>query len=128
MKNLFTNKLNNNFFYKFSFRNFSRKNRIEEILQEKYSPLKLEIINDSEKHSVAPGSETHFRIFLVSEKFKGKTKVQVHQEIYKLFLSEMGSKHENKLHSLSIVTKTPDEEIPNDVLKSEIPPKCASKI
>jgi stress-induced morphogen len=128
MKNLFTNKLNNNFFYKFSYRNFSRKNRIQEILQEKYSPLKLEIINDSEKHSVAPGSETHFRIFVVSEKFIGKTKVQTHQEIYKLFLNEMGDKHKNMLHSLSIVTKTPDQDSPNDGLGSVIPPKCASKI
>ena len=127
MKFYFTNNFNK-FFYKFTLRNFSRKNRMEEILQSKYSPIKLEIINDSEKHSVAPGSETHFRIFLVSEKFQGKTKVQVHQEIYKLFLNEMGSKHENKLHSLSIVTKTPDEEFPKEGLKSDIPPKCASKI
>ena len=122
-----------NFFLKFSSRNFtsiSRQKRMEEILHNKYNLLKLEIINDSDKHSVSPGSETHFRIFLVSEEFKGKTKVQIHQEIYKLFLSEMGNKHENKLHSLSIITKTPDEEFPKDGLNSDtnIPPKCASKI
>jgi BolA protein len=120
---------NLNFFLKFSLRNFcSRQKRMEEILRNKYSLLKLEIINDSDKHSVAPGSETHFRIFLVSEEFKGKTKVQIHQEIYKLFLNEMGNKHENKLHSLSIITKTPNEEFPENALKSDIPPKCSSKI
>ena len=122
------NQIYKNLFYKFSLRNFSRQNRMEEILRTKYAPIKLEIINDSDKHSVAPGSETHFRIFLVSEKFKGKTKVQVHQEIYKLFLNEMGNKHENKLHSLSIISKTPEEEFPNDGLKSDIPPKCTTKI
>ena len=119
---------NNKLFLYIPLCNFSiRQLRMQEILQEKYKPLKLEIINDSSKHSVAPGSETHFRIFLVSESFKGKTKVQIHQEIYKLFLNEMGDKHENKLHSLSIFTKTPEEEFNNYELKENIPPKCSSK-
>lgn len=128
IKNILSNNNINKFIFFPIQKNFSRQNRMTEILQDKYSPLKLEIINDSDKHSVAPGSETHFRIFLVSEKFKGKTKVQIHQEIYKLFLNEMGNKHENKLHSLSIITKTPDEEFNKNELKDNIPPKCSSKI
>ena len=35
--------------------------------------------------------------FFGSEKLKAKIKVQL--KIYKLFLNEMGNKHENKLHS-----------------------------
>ena len=109
-------------------KNFSRKERIEKTLIEKFSPTKLEIINDSNNHSVKEGSETHFRIYIVSESFKNKTKVQTHQEIYKLFLNEMGDKHLNKLHSLSIFSYTLEEYEKNETsLENKIPPACASK-
>lgn len=107
---------------------FSRKERMEKTLIEKFNPTKLEIINDSNNHSVKEGSETHFRVYIVSESFKNKTKVQTHQEIYKLFTSEMGDKHLNKLHSLSIFSYTPEEYEKNQSsLEQKVPPVCASK-
>lgn len=107
---------------------FSRKDRMEKTLIEKFNPIKLEIINDSNKHSVREGSETHFRVYIVSENFKNKTKVHTHQEIYKLFTNEMGEKHLNKLHSISIYSYTPEEYEKNQTsLENKIPPVCASK-
>lgn len=114
----------NNSFIKY----FSRKDRMEKTLIEKFNPTKLELINDSNNHSVKEGSETHFRVFIVSDDFKNKTKVQTHQEIYKLFINEMGEKHLNKLHSLSIFSYTPEEYEKNQSsLENKIPPVCASK-
>lgn len=107
---------------------FSRKERMEKTLMEKFNPTKLEIVNDSNSHSVKEGSETHFRVYIVSEGFKNKTKVQTHQEIYKLFTNEMGDKHQNKLHSLSIYSYSPEEYEKNQTsLENKIPPVCAGK-
>jgi len=107
---------------------FTRKERIEKTLLENFKPIRLEIINDSNKHSVKEGSETHFRIYIVSEEFKNKTKVKIHQDIYKLFLNEMGDKHLNKLHSLSIFSYSPEEyEKSQTNLENKIPPLCSGK-
>ena len=112
----------------FIIKHFSRKERMESTLIQKFNPVKLEIINDSNNHSVKEGSETHFRLYIVSECFKNKTKVQTHQEIYKLFTNEMGEKHLNKLHSLSIYSYSPEEYEKNKSLsENKIPPVCASK-
>ena len=44
---------------------------IEEKLKSAFGPLvHLDIINESYMHNVPKGSETHFKVVLVSEKFK----------------------------------------------------------
>lgn len=46
-------------------------------LVEKLDPTYLDVINDSYMHSVPPGSETHFKVVIVSEMFTGKSLVEV---------------------------------------------------
>ena len=60
-----------------------------------------------------------------SENFKNKSQIANHQSIYKLLSSEMGEKKDNKLHALSLVTKTPEEwsELNKTDFKIESP-KC----
>lgn len=41
------------------------------------SPAHLEVINESTMHNVPPGSETHFKVVVVSEEFEGKMPLQV---------------------------------------------------
>ena len=43
-------------------------------------PTKLEITNESHRHS--RGTDTHFNVLIVSEKFKNLSKVQQHQLVY----------------------------------------------
>ena len=42
---------------------------IENIVREKLSPEYLELVNESYMHSVPPGSESHFKLVLVSAQF-----------------------------------------------------------
>lgn len=87
----------------------TRENRIKDLITKTFKPSYLELINESYQHSVAPGSETHFKLIVVSDEFKGKSTIQTHQAIYKLLNSEMGEKRDNKLHALTIYAKTPEE-------------------
>ncbi len=103
----------------------SRQDRIKEIINKAFNPLHLEIINESYKHAVPKNSETHFKLIIISEHFKNKSQVVNHQSIYKLLYSEMGEKKDNKLHALSIITKTPEEW--NQLYREKIiadSPKC----
>ena len=88
---------------------FSRELRIKEKLTNEFKPLYLEVVNESYKHAVPKDSETHFKIVIVSNDFKGQTIVSIHRKIYSMFNDEMGEKKDNKLHALSIITKSEDE-------------------
>lgn len=84
----------------------NRQIRITEILKKEFSPIFLEVENESFKHNVPKESETHFKITIVSENFVNKTTIDVHRTIYKLLENEMGEKKDNKLHAISINHKT----------------------
>ena len=103
---------------------FSRQTRIKEKLYKEFNPAFLEVVNESFKHAVPKDSETHFKIIIVSNDFKGIPVVSIHRKIYSMFNDEMGEKKDNKLHALSIVTKTEDE------FKDKIPdsPNCVFKL
>jgi BolA protein len=88
---------------------------IAEKIQAELHPLvHHEIINESSGHSVPKGSETHFKLVLVSNKFTGLNPVQRHRLVYSLLKPEMRSTPEDnqnyhKIHALSIVAKTEAE-------------------
>ncbi len=78
---------------------------IEAKLQQQFCPNHLEVINESHMHNVPPGSESHFKVVVVSEQFEGKRKVPRHQSIYRLLAQEL----EGPIHALAIHTYTPHE-------------------
>jgi BolA protein len=84
---------------------------------EEFQPLHLEVINESDNHSVPKGSESHFRVVIVSERFAGKSRVKRHQEVYAC----LGSEFASGLHALSQYTYAPEE------WKGDAPssPQCA---
>lgn len=105
MRNFYSkNRLNT-----FKYFSTTRQEKIIHIMKSSFNPIHLEVINESYKHSVPKDYETHFKIIIVSEDFKQKSQIKIHQEIYKQLQSEMGEKFENKLHAVSIVSKTPEE-------------------
>ena len=75
---------------------------IEEKVRRALSPTHLEVINESHMHSVPPGSESHFKLVIVSPAFEGKSLVQRHQAVNKVLAEELG----NGLHALSMETLT----------------------
>lgn len=75
---------------------------IEEKVRTALSPTHLEVINESHMHSVPPGSESHFKLVIVSAAFEGKSLVQRHQAVNKVLADEL----RNSLHALSMETLT----------------------
>jgi len=65
----------------------------------------LEVTNESGQHNVPAGSESHFRVVIVSPDFAGKTLLVRHRSVYGLLTEEMAG----PVHALALHTYTPDE-------------------
>jgi BolA protein len=79
--------------------------RIEQKLRDRLAPLVIEVINESSMHSVPKGSETHFKVVVVSDAFTGKSPVERHRLIYQALTEELAS----GIHALAITSRTPQE-------------------
>lgn len=79
--------------------------RIEQKLRETFVPFVLDIVNESSKHSVPPGSETHFKVVVVSEAFEGKSLLERHRLVYEALGDELRA----GVHALTITSRTPGE-------------------
>ena len=53
------------------------ENSIRNKLSQHFNPNHLEIINESYMHNVPKGSETHFKVVVVSSKFENSSLLQV---------------------------------------------------
>lgn len=92
----------------------------------------IDIINESSSHSVPKGSETHFKVLIVSDQFEGKMLVQRHRMLYTLLREEMRSdaipedrNNFHKIHALSIIAKTKNEwDREKEKLLELTSPKC----
>ena len=91
--------------------------RIRQSLTAGLTPVHLDVIDESHKHAghahvmSRPGTahhtgETHFKIKVVSESFKGKTRLARHRAINKLIADEMGP---DKVHAIAIDARAPGE-------------------
>lgn len=85
-------------------------------LQAALAPTFLEVIDESHKHAghahavMRPGTATgaggtHFQVKVVSEAFKGKSRVDRHRTINNLLQSELNA----GVHALAIDAKAPGE-------------------
>lgn len=80
---------------------------IEAKLAAGLNPQHLEVVNESHQHNVPPGSESHFKVVLVSEAFEGKSLVSQHRMVYSLLSDELkGRVHALALHTFSPSTWT----------------------
>ena len=78
---------------------------ITEKLTEQCSPAVLQVTNESYMHSVPLGSESHFKVVVVSDQFVGKPLVQRHRAIYALLADEL----KGPVHALALHTYTDSE-------------------
>lgn len=83
----------------------SVQSQIEEKLANQFTLQHLEVINESGNHNVPPGSESHFKVVLVSEDFAGKTLVARHRAVNQVLADELA----NKIHALALHTYTEQE-------------------
>ncbi len=60
----------------------------------------LEVINESANHNVPAGSESHFKVVLVSDDFCGERLIQRHRRINEILSAELsGSVHALAMHT-----------------------------
>jgi BolA protein len=78
---------------------------IERKLRDQLTPIVLDVINESSMHSVPPGSETHFKVTVVSNAFEGKSLVERHRLVYAVLDDEI----RGGVHALTITSRTPAE-------------------
>ena len=83
----------------------SVRQTIETKIRSALAPSHLEVINESHMHSVPPGSESHFKLVIVSDRFHGEARVKRHQAVNKTLAEELGG----GIHALSLLTLTPEE-------------------
>jgi BolA protein len=76
-------------------------------LTEALSPAELDVVDDSHLHKghLADGSEeTHFRVRIVAEAFRGRSRVETHRMIN----AALGEEFARGMHALIIDAKAPD--------------------
>lgn len=83
----------------------TRQQAIEERLRATFEPTHLAVENESHQHSVAPGSETHFAVVVVSGAFAGVNLVARHRRVN----DAVRPLFAEGLHALRIRASTPDE-------------------
>ncbi len=83
----------------------SRKQRIHDALSMELKPVSLTIENESNRHHVPAGSETHFKVIAVSNQFEHLNRVARHRLVNHLLQDEFST----GLHALSLHLYTPSE-------------------
>lgn len=77
---------------------------IREILEREFSPLHLEIIDESHLHAghmgAVPGVSTHFRVTIVSDKFEKVLPVKQHKLVYQALKKQL----DGPVHALTLKT------------------------
>ena len=79
--------------------------RIVEKLADELQPEHLEVVNESGNHNVPAGSETHFKVVLVSPVFEGQRLLQRHRRVNEALAEELSG----GVHALAMHTYTADE-------------------
>jgi BolA protein len=83
----------------------NRRERIREQLQTRLNPLHMEVVDESHMHSVPEGAESHFKVIVVTDQFRGSRLVVRHRVVNELLRDELAS----GLHALALHTWTPEE-------------------
>jgi BolA family transcriptional regulator, general stress-responsive regulator len=83
----------------------TQQQRITEKLERQFNPVHLEVANESHMHNVPPGSESHFKVTLVSEAFAGQKLVARHRMVNQVLAEELAG----GIHALALHTLDPDQ-------------------
>jgi BolA protein len=78
---------------------------IEEKLLSAFSPLHLDVVNESNNHNVPPGSESHFKVTIVAKSFEGERLIKRHRAVNSVLSEELAG----KIHALALHTYTEKE-------------------
>jgi BolA family transcriptional regulator, general stress-responsive regulator len=78
-------------------------------LTKAFAPQSLDVVDESHQHAGhaghRPGGETHFRVTIVAEAFRGKSRVERHRMINAILAAELAG----HVHALAIHANAPGE-------------------
>ena len=87
----------------------STRDIITNKLREAFSPQSLDVTDESHLHEGhaghRPGGETHFRVYIVSPAFQGKSRIERHRMINATLAAELAG----SVHALAIQAQAPGE-------------------
>ena len=82
---------------------------LTEKLAAAFTPARLDVIDESHQHAGhaghRPGGETHFRVTIVAEAFRGKSRLERHRMVNETLAAELGG----GVHALAIHANAPGE-------------------
>jgi BolA protein len=85
------------------------KDRIADKLSAAFAPQSLNVEDESHRHEGhsghRPGGESHFRVHIVSEAFRGKSRIERHRMINQILSAELAG----GVHALAIHASAPGE-------------------
>ena len=83
---------------------------IRDKLTSAFQPERLEVVDDSARHAghagTREGGESHFNVVIVSDAFKGKSRVQRQRDIHNALSEELAG----PVHALSLKAFAPGEQ------------------
>ncbi|TVZ39742.1 BolA protein [Alteromonadaceae bacterium 2753L.S.0a.02] len=87
-----------------------------------FSPVFIDVENESHGHSVPKGAQTHFKVTLVGQAFEGVSRVKRHQLAYEALKTELA----NGVHALALHLYT-ESEWADRGAAAPASPQCAGK-
>ena len=86
------------------------KDNITKKLSEAFTPDSIDVVDESHLHEGhaghRPSGETHFRVYIVSNAFAGKSRIDRHRMINALLAPELAG----SVHALALHTYAPGED------------------
>src|SRR5499426_697040 len=93
-------------------RDMSTRDAIIDKLTRAFTPQSLDVADESHRHvghaGHREGGETHFSVYIVSEAFRGKSRVERHRMINETLVGELAG----GVHALAIHASAPGESRP----------------
>jgi BolA protein len=87
----------------------TRRDLITEKLTKAFAPESVRVLDESHQHighaGHRPGGETHFRVYIVAEAFRGKSRLERHRMINEALSNELQA----GVHALAIHASVPGE-------------------
>jgi BolA protein len=85
------------------------RDRIAEKLTKTFAPERLDVVDESHQHAGhaghRPGGETHYRVYIVSQAFQGKSRIERHRMVNAALADEL----QGGVHALAIHASAPGE-------------------
>ncbi len=85
------------------------RERIAEKLTNAFTPQSLDVADESHQHAghagARPGGQTHFRVTIAAEAFRGKSRIERHRMINQALAEELAA----GVHALAIHASAPGE-------------------